>query len=87
MLDRELPGNGARHAMQICVGTGSHTKARCHAAVVMHASPNTWTNTTVYIQGSRTPARLPAAVERYLNERHLSFSYSLPGLIELEPTH
>lgn len=38
-------------------------------------------------QGSRTPARLPAAVERYLNERRLSYSYVIPGLIELEPRH
>lgn len=28
VLDRELSGHTTRHAMQICVGTGSHTKAR-----------------------------------------------------------
>lgn len=66
VLDRELGSNHhkqASSALQICVGTGSHTK------------------------GSRTPARLPAAVERYLNERRMPFSYVIPGLIELEPMH
>ncbi len=40
-----------------------------------------------HTKGARTPARLPAAVERYLNERRVAFSYVIPGLIELEPMH
>lgn len=52
-------GRGGRK-VQICVGTGSHTK------------------------GPRTPARLPPAVEQFLADKGMRYTYVMPGLIQLQ---